>query len=595
MPTPLERALQKIFWASLLLSLLLHLGGIGLMEFSWQREGEERTYKVRMVQPPRVVFRPLELAPAPGATAPLTRMEYLPSEAGGPRRLAEEELPLSGTQPSLAGRGQGRGGPEVTAEGSPLALREVGSGAKADRFVAAPERLRPPGELGLPYRTPDRITDLLRLEDMARVNKDRAVVIQDLASRRDLKGYVNLTRVRVYGAGSGPVDELARYMRDYTQVLAQVQPGTYEYFLSPQLLKDPVHFLFQGVGLDPYNPARLTYFSPDEYSLLSRYLRGGGFLFIEAQDVVDKYRFLTEMKDHLEKIAGAEGRLFSLPLSHPLYTAYYDFSGGFPGEDKSAAPELPGPAWYYAGEGRPGPTILPPAPINPQTQQVPQLPALGLWGVELNDQLVAVLSDLDFHTYWRLPIDPEQISGDGPVLLSLQAATNVVVYALTRPGGKTPKLPPAAWESRKPQTPVARSGADTAGADGELLDELDASLALVQTPLGRELEAGGVEVIVDGYSVEILKRGLHGVVLHNLPPGAHWIELRYGGKSKQADIELEGGRVRTLTFGLNRLAFLTQLYVRPQEEVLGLAQWQASFADLQIEEVFLGEDREKLE
>ncbi len=597
MPTPIERALQKLFWTSLVLSLLLHLAGIGLLEFSWQGEEGERTYRIRMVRPPRVVFRQPELMPAPGPARPFTQMEYLPPEAGGPGRLAEEELPLSGPLPPLAGQGQGRGRPgEVTAEGSPLALREVSTGAKAERFVPGQERLRRPGELGLPYRAPERITDLLRLQDMARANKERAVVIPDLASRRDLRGYVNLARLRVYGANSGSLDDLARYMRDYTQVLTQVQPGYHEYFLSPQLLKDPIHFIFQ----DSLSPLRagdypLTYFSQEEYALLGQYLRSGGFLFIEAQDNQDKYLFLTEMRDHLEQVLGAEGRLFPLPLSHPLYTAYYDFSGGFPGEEKQRLTEASGPSWYYAGEGRPGPALPPPAPINPQLQQVPQLPALGLWGVELKGQLVAILSDLDLHVNWRLPMDPEQTGGDEPVLYSLQASTNIVVYALTRPGGKTPKLPPAAWEQRRPQAPAAQAREDTTGAEEELLDELDASLALVQTPLGRALEAGGVEVIVDGYSVELLKRGLHGVLLRNLPPGPHWVEVRYAGRSKQADIELSGDRVRTLTFSLNRFAFLTQLYLRQQEELVDLEEWQASFADLQIEEVFLGDDREKLE
>ncbi|MBI2504398.1 MAG: DUF4159 domain-containing protein [Candidatus Latescibacteria bacterium] len=597
MPSPGERVSRRIFWISLLISLVLHLGGIGLLEFVWWGVQDERLVKVRLVQPPRMKPVRLEVVPMAGGQAePLTRMERLAPEAAGPRQLSETQLPMGGE--AGGGAGFGERGPALSPEGSVLALGGGGPGGRgAGSFAAPGERGPVLGGLVRPGsgRDADRTFDLLRLQDMARANKDHAAVIPNLASRRDLKGYINITRVRGVGFGSGPIDELARYMTDYTQVLVQAQPGYYDYFLNEQLLKDPVHFFFPG-GLKRLTPYPLTRMSEEEIALLGRYLRGGGFLFIEGGR-----NFLNEMIAYLKQALKGEGRLLLLPLSHPLYTAYYNFSGGFPGEDKREMKEFAGgDSWYFPGslvrDVDPDAPPPPVSPTNPQAQQVEEPRPLGLWGLALKGQLVVVLSDLGIHDRWVSNTDPEQPSDDF-IAYNLMAATNIVVYALTRQGGLTPKLPPPAWETLKPQTPLAERPGVSAGGEEEVVQEiLDASLALVQTPLGRELEEGGVQVIVDGkYSLELLKGGLHGLVLHNLPAGAHWLELRYAGKSKQLDVDLKGGQVRTLTFGLNRFGFLTQLRLSQQEELMGVESWRINFGDLQIEEVYLGEDREQLE
>ena len=129
--------------------------------------------------------------------------------------------------------------------------------------------------------------DLLRLADMARANKDHAAVIGSRATRRDLAGYVNFTQLRVYGAssGRGALDALSRYLRDHTHLLARVRDKTYEYFLSEQLLKDPVHFLFQDT-LSAYDENVLTKFSSEEKVLLGRYLREGGSYLLRAPTAI---------------------------------------------------------------------------------------------------------------------------------------------------------------------------------------------------------------------------------------------------------------------------------------------------------------------
>ena len=593
MPAPPRVVRRPALWLSFLASFLLHLTGFWLAE-RWDQAREDKVIQIRLARQlelsPRRLIRPRRLGTAQPEKQLRTEMEYLASEAQPGERLESQEGML---RPSFPGLRLPR---------APAALREEVLGGKSEAPLLAQERMVSPADLGLADSVAVAAAmDLLRIEDMARANREHAVVMRDLASRRDITGYINFTRLRLYGAGSdtgGALDALARFLRDHTRILAQVREKAYNYFLSEHLLQDPVHFIIQGGGLPVYSDHQLTDFSEQEYALLERYLRAGGFLFIEGE-----HRFLQEMIGHLQSILGPEGGLFEIPPSHPLYHSFYDFDGGFPGEDKSAGMEGGEPSWYYPQSNPRELAILQSLETaNPQFQPGGQesRPAyLGLWGVELNGDLVAVLSDLQLHARWRggTGFDEEDFEEDS--LPALLAATNILIHALSRPAGMTPKRERPAWVRIRPKNPVQTAGQDIAGAgddEGELFADLDASLALVQSPLGSVIERSDLQVRLDGrYSLSLLKRGLHGLLLHNMPAGEHWIELSYGGKSKQLEIDLQGGEVLTVTFTLNRLAFFSQLRLHQQDELVGLEEWRQSFEDLRIEEVYLGEDRAVLE
>lgn len=577
---------QKSVWGSLLISLLLHLAVAYLASDFWMEEIAPRVFRARLERIPQ--FKPKRLVVVGSqAEMPRVEMEYLSSQAA-PQQVPEGDL---ATLPPAV--------PEVEVSGAPLALREIASGAKEDEPQLERVEMIRPSELGLADSMGIESMDLLRIVDMARAGKEHAVVIPDLGSRRDLQGFVNFTRLRVYGAGSdtgGSLDALARYLRDNTRLLARVREGEpYDYFLSDNLLKDPIHFLFQGGGLPPYRDEVLTYFSEEEKELLHQYLHGGGFLFVEGNN-----RFLREMAGQFKSILGDEGKLVVIPGSHPLYHSFYDFGGGFPGESKSAVAESADQNWYYPVRMRePGVDPL----VNPQRtlpdQEEEQLSPLGLWGVELKGELVVVFSDLGLYGQW-IGSFSAIVKADAASLPALMAGANVVVYALTRAGGLTPKEKPPVWMERRPEVavPIAQDddGPRVWAERQELLDDLDASLAVVQAPLGSEIGKGGLVVRLNGrYALELLKRDAHGLLLHNLPAGHHWLELEYGGKRKQLEIELQGGKVLTVTFGLNRFAFLRQLYLNQQERQVGVDQWLENFSDLRVEELYLGEDRRLLE
>ena len=136
---------------------------------------------------------------------------------------------------------------------------------------------------------------------------------------------------------------------------------------------------------------------------------------------------------------------------------------------------------------------------------------------------------------------------------------------------------------------------EVAVADELLFDDLDAWLALVLAPIGSEITED-IAVRLDGrYSLELLKRGYQGLLFHNLPAGEHWVELSYGGQTQQVEVDLKGGKVTTLTFALNRFAFVVRLRMQEQEERADWQRWSAAFADLEVEEIYLAADREWLE
>ena len=579
---------HRTAYICLLASLLLHLTALYLGNHLWRDELDAEAFRVRLARiPPQ--FKPPRPIPLPplDVEALKVEMEYL--RADQPAVAVRDPNLESETTP-----------PEIESPTAPLALAEMAVGAKEDAPILEREEMISPSSLGLADSMGVASMDLLRLEDMARANKDHAAVIPSRATRRDLSGYVNFTQLRVYGAGSGrgALDALSRYLRDHTHLLARVRDQTYEYFLSEQLLKDPIHFLFED-SLSAYDPNLLTKFSAEEKALLGRYLREGGFLFIDGTN-----RYLREMKDQLREILGSGARLAPIPTSHPLYHSFYEFGGGFPGEDRSRSRYAEGNrSWYYPTNNRNDllalqeeqATILSGAAAEQEAG--PLHPSEGLWGVELDGEVVAVLSDLGFEGKWRASFNTEG-EATGTSTYALMAGTNILVYALTRKSGITPQLPPPTWMPE--QRPVAMVqeaplAIEVAVADELLFDDLDAWLALVVAPIGSEITED-ITVRLDGrYSLELLKRGYQGLLFHNLPAGQHWVELSYGGQTQQVEVDLRGGKVTTLTFALNRFAFVVRLRMQEQEERADWQRWSAAFADLEVEEIYLAADREWLE
>ena len=587
-PKP-PKVMSRTLSITLLISLFLHLAGLFVAEELWYRELEVEAFRARLLSRPKFLQAPRPAFSRPDL--PRVQMEYLPSDQV-PGQVGD--LPLAdGTPDLIDGRGIGppgrprdtfqlpkAAGPELIEEELPSPMGEI--------FVDAVE---------------SEAMELLDLETMARVDRERAVVIPDPASKRDLRGYVNFTLLRLDGAGGYAfaagdgggkpvVDDLARYLRDYTQIRAALRPvRSAQSFQADELLKDPVHFLFPMSRHDGSLSSPRVALDPEEEEMLKRYLQNGGFLFADAGGDADGRRFLKAVVIYLRRALGNEGRLLKLPRSHAIYHVFYSYENGFPGERYFPEDDVRMGEWYYPDRAPDG------------------KPPRGLWGVEWKGGVVAVISDLELHRLWSgEPSAGDDSSGESgesggggeggagseteeedetepPRLPFLRAATNVVAYALTRPRGVAVRRMGPAWEKRRPEVPVVVREEDGM-LEEELFDGLGGSLALVHSPLGKEMK-GGLRLTVDGrYELELVQGGMDGVLLHNLTAGKHWIELEYAGKNQRMEVELRGGRVLTVGFKLRGLGFLTLLTLNPFAEQVWASGWKEMFPDLVVEEAY---------
>ena len=577
------RRSRRELWLAVLVSSLLHLAGIFYVGSVWREAQEAEAFRARLTFKAR--FEPRRITAARPREILRPDLEFLKTPA---KSADSEALTRLVRPPPMAV-------PEPTSS-----LRQSAIGAKTDTLEFEQVEMVRPSEIewtGVQER--EESLDLLRLEDIRRAGDLRALIVEHPRSRRHVTGFLSLRQLRVYGAGSfspdqAPLAALSRYMRDNTKLMVEVGAGTARSFTSQKLLKDPIHFLVEGAGTPAYLHNELVHFTDEEEELLSRYLREGGFLFIEG-DGPRKYAYLTAMVKALKDILQGDGFLYPLPTTHPVYHSFYEYDSLFPSEEIALkAPVLGDSSWYYPR--------LPPADAP-----------IGLWGLDLDGEVAAVISDLGLFARWINSGEPlpegegepvgddeeneaaEQSADSEPYL---QAGTNIIVYALTRSKGLTVKRDPSPWEQiRESDLPTA---GDEAGVrvtsvidrmfpgdilEVEGLESLDASLGLLRSPLGSTVDAGTASLSIDGER-HVIDPGANGMIVYNLRPGFHDLEIVFGDKVRKLEVSVVGGMVKTLTFGLQQLFLFDRLLVHEQEELVDISQWLDSFSNLAIEERF---------
>ena len=231
-------------------------------------------------------------------------------------------------------------------------------------------------------------------------------------AKQKLRGYFNMTMIDYDSAVRqrdwfpGALAELARYMRNHTQIYTRIRGG-------PVRLSDPAIFKVPFLYLTG-NRAPLK-LSDEARENLGAYLRGGGFLF--AEDI----RHTNATTGDLEgEDAGVRGTLFDrqfkalmadpkvlgrtgaawrrVPLQHPLYHCFWSFSTG---------PPLGG---------------------------APAANVFDLEMLELRGRVAVIFSDLNISWFWGDPLANGRERG-------LQFGVNLIVFALTQSGGMLGQIP----------------------------------------------------------------------------------------------------------------------------------------------------------
>jgi hypothetical protein len=279
------------------------------------------------------------------------------------------------------------------------------SGAKAQDFAFDDVEMVELGETSAPVQEALSLKhELLNVGDLD-IGRYQAILIQDPDNKRAIRGFFNMTVIDYDIADKNrdrfptAVEELMRYMRDHTEINARIEGTTLE-FSDPRILDAPMIYV---TGNDA-----VLQISATEKTNLGEYLKNGGFLYAEEirQSDADNglagkeagvsgtpfdRQFKALMKDLL--VLGSDGSKWQkVPKSHPLYYSFWDFPDGPP---MGGAP---------AGN------------------------VFDLEMLELRGRVAVVFSDLNISWYWGDPLADARERG-------LQFGVNLIVYALTQPGG----------------------------------------------------------------------------------------------------------------------------------------------------------------
>ena len=246
--------------------------------------------------------------------------------------------------------------------------------------------------------------ELLNVGDLD-IGRYQAILIQDPDNKRAIRGFFNMTVIDYDIADKNrdrfptAVEELMRYMRDHTEINARIEGTTLE-FSDPRIMDAPLLYM---TGNDA-----VLQISNTEKTNLGEYLKNGGFLYAEEIRQADAdskldgkeagvsgtpfdRQFKALMKDPL--VLGSDGSKWQkMPKSHDLYYSFWDFPDGPP---MGGAP---------AGN------------------------VFDLEMLELRGRVAVVFSDLNISYYWGDPLADARERG-------LQFGVNLIVFALTQPGG----------------------------------------------------------------------------------------------------------------------------------------------------------------
>jgi hypothetical protein len=246
--------------------------------------------------------------------------------------------------------------------------------------------------------------ELLNVGDLD-IGRYQAIIIQDPENKKNIKGFFNMTVIDYDLADKNndrfptAVEELMRYMRDHTKINAKIE-GTTMRLSDTNIMKAPFLYMTGNQAV--------IQLSDTEKKNLGDYLKNGGFLFSEeirqsdATNGLDgkdagvegtpfDRQFKALLKDPL--VLGSDGSKWQkIPKSHPLYNSFWDFDDGPP------------------MGGAPGGNVF------------------DLEMLELRGRVAVVFSDLNISWYWGDPLADARERG-------LQFGVNMIVFALTQPGG----------------------------------------------------------------------------------------------------------------------------------------------------------------
>lgn len=234
--------------------------------------------------------------------------------------------------------------------------------------------------------------------------------VEQGANKKDISGYLEFYQLQYRGSkldengepGWNVVPQATLALVEYAQSktkLSIILKGSIR-LDSKELMNVPMIYMM-GSETEPL-------YTEQEVRNLEKYLRNGGFLFIDDGYAARWGAFNMKSRQMISDALGYDAEFEKIPNTHWLYHCWEDFAGPPAGED----------------EVRPNPNH----PVKERYR--------FLEGVFLNGRLAVLLSSKGYCKAWGAwPRNPPSLGGPLDNTRQLQFGINVIVFACTQKGG----------------------------------------------------------------------------------------------------------------------------------------------------------------
>ena len=378
----LVRRLRRSFFIALAAAAALVLIVVAINPFKAEEKKAPRPMTTKFIKREPRLTKPLELRKIPQPKRQLARREVQLAQA----RMDQVQATASFNTRSLIA---GVGGSGIRLSGQSAFSTMSGMTIEPKLTATAVTSTRTSEhkiDMGL---------EMLDVNNMD-TGRYRAIVVQDATDKQAIKGFVKLAQVMssraLAGGTSGygtvtlrvrTIDRIRDVLNEYTGLKAEFLG--FITFDDPRLMEVPVIVEPQGAPND------------SEMANLAQYLMSGGFMLSGINgEALEKYGGLIQGKDFWSE---------RLPEDHPVYTSFFDLSGGMP---FGYSPSL--------GQGKLG--------VRPWNY---------LRGYYIKGRLAGVTPG-DGGWGWQ------NDGRGGDSTRQLQLAVNIIIYALTQEGSITQRL-----------------------------------------------------------------------------------------------------------------------------------------------------------
>ena len=370
----LARRLRRGFAIALAFAVALLLVIVAINPFEEAEKKAPRPLTTKFIKREPRLTKPLELRKIPQPKRQLARREVQLAQARMDQVQATASFNTRSLIAGVGGSGVRLSGQSTFSTMSTMTLEPKLAAAAVTSTRASEHKI-------------DMALEMLDVNNMD-TGRYRAIIVQDATDKQAIKGFVKFAQVvssRALAGNAGlnvqTIDRLRDVVNEYTGLKAEFLGRVS--FDDPRLMEVPII---------------LPYGSPNETEManLAQYLMSGGFTFSGIYgEALEKYGGLVRGKDFWSE---------RLPEDHPVYTAFFDISGGMPfGYPSSTGGKSSVRPWNYLRGHY----------IKGRLASV--TPGDGGWGWE------------------------NEISG-GDSTRQLQLAVNIIIYALTQEGSITQRL-----------------------------------------------------------------------------------------------------------------------------------------------------------